>query len=95
MKELCNIDPETAMHRDRVVSGKKCVTFKITEKNFSISNIDSDKGNNDIEGLDTKANRHEGQSDQELALIVNSALIELLEKANKQKKQAKKIHQKN
>jgi hypothetical protein len=47
--------------------------------------------NNDIKGLDTKANRHEGQSDQELALIVNSALKELLEEANRQKKQAKQI----
>ncbi len=72
------------------MTGKKCATFKITEKNFTISNIDSDNGNNDIKGLDTKANRHEGQSDQELALIVNSALIELLEKANRRKKQAKK-----
>ncbi len=58
-------------------------------------------GEKHIEGLDTKANRHEWQSDQEQALIVNSALIELLEKANKQKTQPKKIskricqHEKN
>ncbi len=45
--------------------------------------------------MDTKANRHEGQSNQELALIVNSALIELLEKANKQKTQPKKNSTKN
>jgi hypothetical protein len=41
--------------------------------------------------MDTKANRHEGQSNQELALIVNSALIKLVEKANKQKTQPKRI----
>ncbi len=89
LKELYDNDPETAQRWDRVVTGKKCTTLKITEKNFTISNIDKDTGNNNIERLDTKANRNEGQSDQELALIVNSALIELLEKANRQKKQAK------
>ncbi len=94
LKGLYDNDPETAQHWDRV-TGKKCTTFKITEKDFTISNTDSEIGNNDIEGLDTKAKRHEGQSNQELALIVNSALIKLLEKANKQKKQPKKILQKN
>ncbi len=89
MKVLYVNDPETAQRWDRV-TGKICTTFKITEKDFTISNTDSDTGNNDIKGLDTKANRHEGQSNQELALIVNSALIELLEKANKQKTQPKK-----
>ncbi len=89
MKVLYINDPETAQHWDRV-TGKKCTTFKITEKDFTISNTDSDTGNNDIEGLDTKANRHEGQSNQELALTVNNALIALLEKANKQKTQPKK-----
>jgi hypothetical protein len=84
LKGLYDNDPETAHHWDRV-TGKKCTTFKITEKDFIISNTDSDTGINNIKGLYTKANRHEGQSNQELALIVNSALIELLEKANKQK----------
>ncbi len=89
LKGLYDNDPETAQHWDRV-TGQKCTTFKITEKDFTISNTDKETGNNDIEGLVTKANRHEGQSNQELALIVNSALIKLLEKANKQKKQPKK-----
>ncbi len=75
-------DPETAQRWDRV-TGKKCTTFKITEKDFTTSNTDSDTGNNNIKGLDTKTNRHERQSNQELASTVNSALIELLEKANK------------
>jgi hypothetical protein len=88
LKGLYDNDPETAQHWDRV-TGKKCATFKITEKNFTISNTDIETGNNNIEGLDTKAKRHKGQSNQELALIVNSALIKLLEKANKQKKQPK------
>ncbi len=89
LKVLYLNDPETAQHWDRV-TGKKCTTFKITEKDGTISNAESDTGNNDIKGLDTKANRHEGQSNQELALIVNSTLIKLLEKANKQKTQPKK-----
>ncbi len=80
MKALYVNDPETAQRWDRV-TGKKCTTFKITEKDFTTPKTDSDTGNNHIEGLDTKANRYEGQSNQELALIVNSAL----EKANKQK----------
>jgi hypothetical protein len=90
MKVLHVTDPETAQLQDRV-TGKKCTTFKITENDFTISNTDSDTGNNDIKGLDTEANRHEGQSNQELALIVHSALIKLLEKATKRKTQPKQI----
>ncbi len=82
--------PETAQRWDRV-TGKKCTTFEITEKDFTIPNTDSYTGNNDVKGLDTKANRHEGQSNRELALIVNSALSEFLEKAKKQKTQPKKM----
>ncbi len=72
------------------MTGKKCTTFEITEKDFTILNTNSGIGNNDIKGLDTMANRHESQSNQELALIVNAALIRLLEKDNKQKAQPKK-----
>jgi hypothetical protein len=97
LKELYDNDPETAQHRDRVMEGKKCASFKITTKIFTAAkdNIDGNTENDDLNGLDTNANRHEGQSNQELALIVNTALIESLQKAEKQKKLAKKIHQKN
>jgi hypothetical protein len=94
LKVLYVNDPETAQHWVRVI-GKKCTTFKTKEKDFTISYTDSDTGNKDITGLDIKTNRHEGQSNQELVLIVNSALIESLEKANKQKTQPKKNLQKN
>jgi hypothetical protein len=94
LKVLYVNDPETVQHWNRV-TGKKCTTFEITEKDFTIPNTDSDTGNNDIKGLDTTANRHEGQSNQELALIVNNALIEILEKADKQKTQPKTISPKN
>ncbi len=92
LKVLYVNDPETTQRWDRV-TGKNRTTFEITEKDFTMPNTDSDTGNNNIVGLDTKANRLEGQSNQELALIVivNSALIELLEKANKQKTQPTKI----
>ncbi len=83
MKVLYVNDPETTQH-----------WVEITEKDFTVSNTD-DTVNNNFKGLDTKANTHEGQSNQELALIVNSALIELLEKANKQKRQPKKNLQQN
>jgi hypothetical protein len=35
------------------VTGKKCTTFKIIEKDFTISNTDRETENNDIEGLET------------------------------------------
>ncbi len=54
-------------------------------------NIDGNTENDDLDGLDTNANRHEGQSNQELALIVNTALIESLQKAEKQKKLVKQF----
>ncbi len=89
MKAVYVNDPETAQHWDRV-TGKKCTTFEITETDFTTPNTDCDTGNNHIKGLDTKANRHEGQSNQELTLIaVNSALIGLLEKAKKQNTHSK------
>jgi hypothetical protein len=61
--------------------------------------IDGNTENNDLDRLDTNANRHEGQSNQELALIVNTALIKSLQKAEKrrQKKITKRTrqHEKN
>ncbi len=97
LKELYNDDPETAQRWDRVMEGKKCATFKITTKIFTAAkdNIDGNTENNDLNGLDTNANRHEGQSNQELALIVNTTLIKALQKAEKRKKLAKKNHHKN
>ncbi len=97
LKELQDNDPETAQRWDRVMEGKKRATFKITTKIFTAAkdNIDGNTENSDLDGLDTNANRHEGQSNQELALIVNTALIESLQKAEKQKKLAKKKHQMN
>ncbi len=97
LKELYNNDTETAQHWDRVMEGKKRATFKITTKIFTAAkdNIDGNTENDNLNGLDTNANRHEGQSNQELALIVNTALIESLQKAEKQKKLREKNHQKN
>jgi hypothetical protein len=79
------------------MEGKKRATFEITTKIFTAAkdNIDGNTEKDNLNGLDTNANRHEGQSNQELALIVNTALIKSLQKAEKQKKRAKKIHQKN
>jgi hypothetical protein len=93
LKELYNNDPETAQRWYRVMQGKKHATFEITTKIFTAANnnIEGETENNDVEGLDTHADRHEGQSNQELALIVNTALIKSLQKAEKQKKLAKKI----
>ena len=52
--------------------------------------IDSNSENEDLKGLDTNTNRNEGFSTHQLALMVNKVLIESLEKADKQKKMAKK-----
>ncbi len=97
LKEHYNNDPETAERWDRVMEGKTRATFKITTKICTAAkdNIGGKTENDDCNGLDTNKNRHEGQSNQELALIVNTALIESLQKAEKQKKMAKKNHQKN
>ncbi len=91
LKELYNKDPETAQRWDRVMEGKKRSTFKITTKIFTAAedNIDDNTENNNLDGLDTNGNGHEGQSNQELALIVNTALFKSLRKAEKQKKLAK------
>jgi hypothetical protein len=92
LKELYDNDPETAQRWNRVMEGKKRTTCKITTKIFiaAKNNIDGNTENDDLNGLDTDANRHEGQSNQELVLIMNTALIESLQKAEKQKNLAKK-----
>ena len=79
------------------MEGEKRATFKITTKIFTAAkdNIEGNTENDNLDRLDTNPNRHEGQSNQELVLIMNTALIESLQKAEKQKKLAKKIHQKN
>ncbi len=85
------------------MKGKKPTPFNITTKNFTAGkdNIDGNTKNDDLDGPDTNTNRHEGQSKQELTLVVNTFLIESLQKADKQKKLAKKIpkrtcqHEKN
>ena len=65
----------------------------MTTKNFTAGkdNIEGNTKNNDLNRLDTNTNRHEGQSNQELTLVVNTFLIESLQKADKQKKLGKKI----
>jgi hypothetical protein len=75
------------------VKGKKPAPFNITKKNFTAGkdNIEGNTKNDDLNGLDTNTNRHEGQSNQELMLVVNTFLIESLQKADKRKKLAKKI----
>jgi hypothetical protein len=92
LKELYDNDPETAQCWDRVMQEKKHATFEITTKMITAANnnIDCETENDYVYGLDTNADRHEGQSNQELALIVNTALIESLQKAEKQKQLAKK-----
>jgi hypothetical protein len=74
------------------VKGKKPAPFNITTKNFTAGkdNVDGNTKNDDLNGLDTNTNRHEGQSNQELTLVVNTFLIKSLQKADKRKKLAKK-----
>jgi hypothetical protein len=67
-----------------------CIFVFESKKSQPKDNIDSNTENNNLDKLDTNANRHEGQSNQELALIVNTAFIESLQKAEKKKKLAKK-----
>jgi hypothetical protein len=78
LKELYNNDAETTQRRDRVAKGNKSAPFNITTKNFNAGkdNIDGNTKNDDLGGLDTNTNRHEGQSNQELMLVVNTFLIE-------------------
>jgi hypothetical protein len=93
LNELYDNDAETTRRWDRVVKGKKPTPFNITTKNFTAGkdNIDVNTKNNNLDGLDTNTNRHDRQSNQELTLVVNTFLIESLQKADKRKKLTKKI----
>jgi hypothetical protein len=92
LKERYDNDAETTRHWDRVVKGKKPTPVNITTKNFTAGkdNIDGNTKYDDLDELDTNTNRHEGQSNQELTLVVNTYLIESLQKADKWKKLEKK-----
>jgi hypothetical protein len=87
-KELYDNDAEKTRRWDRVMKGKKPTPFNIPTNNFTAGkdNIDGNTKNNDLDGLDTNTNRHEGQSNQELMLVVNTFLIKSLQKADKRKK---------
>jgi hypothetical protein len=78
LKELYDNDPETAQHWDRVMEGKKHATFKITTKIFTAAKdyIDGNTENDNLNGLDTNTNRHEGQSNQELAYCFDRVTTE-------------------
>jgi hypothetical protein len=93
LKELYDYDAETIRHWDRVVKGKKPAPFNITTKNFTAGkdNIDGNTKNDDLDGLGTNTNRHEGQSNQEPMLVVNTFFNESLQKADKRMKLAKKF----
>ncbi len=93
LKELYDNDAEITRHWDRVVKGKKPAPFNITTKNYTAGkdNFDGNTKNDNLDGLDTNTNRHEGQSNQELTLVVNTFLIKSLQKTDKQKKLAKRI----
>jgi hypothetical protein len=95
LKELYDNDAETTRRWDKVVKEKKPATFIITTNNFTAGkdNIEGNTKNDDLNGLNTNTNRHEGQSNQELALMVNTVLIESLQKADKRQKLAKKFPQ--
>ncbi len=92
LKKLYNNDAETTWHWDRVVKEKKPALFNITTKDFTArkDNIEGNTKNNNLDGLDTTTNRHEGQSNQELTLVVNTFLIKSLQKADKRKRNWKK-----
>jgi hypothetical protein len=67
LKELHDKDSETEQRLERVVSSQreKCQKcFKITTTVFTSAkdNIASNTENNDLEGLDTNTNRHDGLS---------------------------------
>ncbi len=97
LKELSNNDAETTQRWDRVVKGKKPAPFNITTKTFTAGkdNIDGNTNNNDLDGLDTNTNRHEGQSNQELMLVVNTFLSSHYRRLTNGRNWQKQFPQKN
>jgi hypothetical protein len=95
LNELYKADPETESCVDRLDSSQKeesLTIFKITTTVFTSAkdNIESNTENNNLEGLDTNTKRNDILSSKELALLVNKFLIKSIQKADKQKKTAKK-----
>jgi hypothetical protein len=95
LRGLYETDNETKMHWERAKDNAAHATFGILDMDFTMPSNGSESENKDVKSLDTKAERQQGKSNLELAMTVNNALKEYLDKADMRMTQAKKNLPKN
>ncbi len=88
MENLHNKDKETSRHFDHTIQVLKKDTFEITNDNFTTTGTNSDDIENpDLKGLDTSVKRQQGVQTHDLIGMVNAALLDCVNKAEKQRSQ--------
>jgi hypothetical protein len=75
LKGLYEDDDETKKCWERVIDNTAQDTLSITDMNFTMASNGSESEKKDVKSLDTKAKRHQGKSNLELAKTINNALI--------------------
>ncbi len=84
LENLYNKDKETSWHFDHAIQVLKKDTFEITNDNFTTTGTDSvDIENPDLKGLDTSVERQQGVQTCDLIGMVNAALLDCINKAEK------------
>ncbi len=84
----CNKDKETIRRFDHAIQVLKKDTFEITNNNFTTTGTNSnDIENPDLKGLDTSVERHQGVQTPDFIGMVNAALLDYINKAEKQRRQ--------
>ncbi len=88
MENLYNKDKETHRHFDHAIQVLNKDTFEIINDNFTTTGTNSDDIENpDLKGLDTSVERQQGVQTCDLIRMVNAALLDCINKAEKQKSQ--------
>ncbi len=88
MENLYNKDKETRRRFDHAIQVVNKDTFEITNDNFTTTGTDSnDIENPDLKDLDTSVERQHGVQTRDLIGMVNAALLDCINKAEKRKSQ--------
>ncbi len=88
LENLYNKDKETRQRFDHAIQVLNKDTFEITNDNFTTTGTDSnDIENPDLKCLDTSVESQQGVQTCDLIGMVNAALLDCVNKAEKQKSQ--------
>jgi hypothetical protein len=96
LENLYNKDKETRRHFDHAIQVLNKDTFEITNNNFTTTGTHSnDIENPDLKDLNTSVERQQRLQTRDLIGMVNAALLDCVNKAEKQKSQQRPWKKRN